>query len=42
MPPPNPAPMRGATQNIHNCCKAHPPANGVGPVLRAGFTDACW
>ena len=33
------APSRGATQNIHNCGIAHPPAIIAGPVLRAGFTE---
>ena len=37
--PPMAAPIGGATQNIHNCCSAHPPAKRAGPVLRAGFTD---
>jgi len=27
--------MSGATQNIHNCDKAQPPAKIAGPVLRA-------
>ena len=31
--------MSGATQNIHSCCKAQPPAKMAGPVLRAGFTE---
>ena len=33
------APIRGATQNIHNWATAHPPTITAGPVLRAGFTD---
>jgi hypothetical protein len=39
IPPPKAPPINGATQNIHNCCNAAPPAKIAGPVLRAGFTD---
>ena len=31
--------IMGATQNSQSCCKAQPPTNKAGPVLRAGLTE---